>query len=76
MTENYPPSLISDGNSGSFFDQAFAMNARLLELGVEAKLVYYPKTFATLAHGYEDLGSDYAKITQDRMIEFMDAHCE
>ncbi len=76
VSENYPPSLISDGNSGSFFDQAFAMNARLLELGVESKLIYYPKTFATLAHGYEDLGSDYAKITQDRMIEFMNAHCE
>ncbi len=76
VTENYPPALISDGNSGSFFDQAFAMNARLLELGVECKLIYYPKTVATLSHGYEDLGSDYAKITQDRMIEFMDAHCE
>ena len=76
VTENYPPSLISDGNSGSFFDQAFAMNARLLELGVESKLVYYPKTVATLSHGYEDLGSDYAKITQDRMIEFMNEHCE
>ena len=76
VSENYPPSLISDGNSGSFFDQAFAMNARLLELGVECKLIYYPKTMATLAHGYEDLGSDYAKITQDRMIEFMNAHCE
>ena len=74
VTANYPPALISDGNSGSFFDQAFAMNARLLELGVDCKLVYYPKTVATLAHGYEDLGSDYAKITQDRMIEFMNAH--
>lgn len=76
VTANYPPSLISDGNSGSFFDQAFAMNARLLELGVECKLVYYPKTVATLAHGYEDLGSPYAKITQDRMIEFMNAHAQ
>lgn len=76
VSENYPPSLISDGNSGSFFDQAFAMNARLLELGVESKLIYYPKTVATLSHGYEDLGSDYAKITQDRMIEFMNSHCE
>ena len=76
VTENYPPSLISDGNSGSFFVQAFAMNARLLELGVECKLVYYPKTVATLSHGYEDLGSDYAKITQNRMIEFMNEHCE
>ena len=76
VSANYPPSLISDGNSGSFFDQAFAMNARLIELGVECKLIYYPKTVATLAHGYEDLGSDYAKITQDRMIEFMNAHAD
>ena len=76
VTANYPPSLISDGNSGSFFDQAFAMNARLLELGVECKLVYYPRTTAVLAHGYEDLGSPYAKITQDRMIEFMSAHAQ
>lgn len=76
VSVNYPPALISDGNSGSFFDQAFAMNARLVELGVESKLIYYPKTTATLSHGYEDLGSDYAKITQDRMIEFMNAHAE
>lgn len=76
VSANYPPALISDGNSGSFFDQAFAMNARLVELGVESKLIYYPKTVATLAHGYEDLGFDYAKITQDRMIEFMNAHAE
>ena len=76
VSANYPPALISDGNSGSFFDQAFAMNARLVELGVECKLIYYSKTVATLAHGYEDLGSPYAKITQDRMIEFMNAHCE
>ena len=76
VSADYPPALISDGNSGSFFDQAFAMNARLVELGVECKLIYYPKTVATLAHGYEDLGSPYAKITQDRMIEFMNAHAE
>ncbi len=76
VSENYPPSLISDGNTGSFFDQAFVMNARLIELGVESKLIYYPKTEATLSHGYEDLGSDYAKITQDRMIEFMNTHCK
>ena len=60
----------------AFFDQAFAMNARLLKLGAKSKLVYYSKTVATLSHGYEDLGSDYAKITQDRRIEFMNAHCE
>ncbi len=52
------------------------MNVRLVELGVECKLIYYPKTVATLAHGYEDLGSDYAKITQDRIIEFMNAYAD
>lgn len=35
------------------------MNACLVEPGVECKLIYYPKTVATLAHGHEDLGSDY-----------------
>ena len=74
VSVNFPPSLISDGNSGSFFDQAFMMNARLVELGVDCKLIYYPKSVAILAHGYEDLGSPYAKITQDRMIEFMNEH--
>ena len=29
-----------------------------------------------VAQKYEDLGSDYTKITQDRMIEFMNEHCE
>ncbi len=75
VSENFPLSLISDGNSGSFFDQTFAVNARLLELGVESKLIYYLKTVAILAHGYEDLGSDFVKITQNRMIEFMNDHC-
>lgn len=74
VSVNFPPSLISDGNSGSFFEQAFMMNARLIELGVDCKLIYYPKAVTILAHGYEDLGSPYAKITQDRMIEFMNEY--
>lgn len=74
VSVNFPPSLISDGNSGSFFDQTFMMNARLVELGVDCKLIYYPKTVGVLTHGYEDLGSPYAKITQDRMIEFMNEY--
>lgn len=74
VTAGFPPCVISDGNSGTFYEQAFAMNARLVELGVECKLIYYPKTVERLGHGYESLGSPYAKITQDRMLEFMNEH--
>ena len=76
VTTNFPPCVISDGNSGTFYEQAFAMNARLVELGVECKFIYYPKTVARLGHGYESLGSPCAKVTQERMLEFMNAHCE
>lgn len=74
VTADFPPCLISDGNSGSFFDQAFAMNGRCVELGVESELVYFPPSFGDLPHGYEDLGSDQARIVQDRMVEFMAEH--
>jgi len=76
VTANFPPCVVSDGNSGTFYEQAFAMNARLVELGVECKFIYYPKTVARLGHGYESLGSPCAKVTQERMLEFMNAHCE
>lgn len=74
VCKDFPPSLISDGNSGTFFDQAFAMNAKLTELGVETKFIYYPESVAVLGHGYEELGSDYSRITQQRMIEFMERY--
>ena len=76
VTAQFPPCVISDGNSGTFYEQAFAMNAKLVELGVECKLIYYPKTVARLGHGYESLGSSYAEVTQERMLEFMNAHAE
>ena len=76
VTSQFPPCIISDGNSGTFYEQAFAMNAKLVELGVECKFIYYPKSVARLGHGYESLGSSYAEITQERMLEFMNAHAE
>ena len=76
VTADFPPCVISDGNSGTFYEQAFAMNAKLVELGVGCKFIYYPKTVARLGHGYESLGSPCAKVTQERMLEFMNAHCE
>lgn len=76
VTAQFPPCVISDGNSGTFYEQALAMNAKLVELGVECKFIYYPKTVAILGHGYESLGSPYAEVTQERMLEFMKAHTE
>lgn len=74
VTATFPPSFISDGNSGSFFEQAFEMNSKLIELGVDVQFVYYPKSIAKLGHGYEESGSKYADITQQRMIEFMEKY--
>lgn len=74
VTAQFPPCVISDGNSGTFYEQSFTMNAKLVELGVDCKFIYYPKTVAILGHGYESLGSSYAEVTQERMLEFMKAH--
>ncbi len=42
VSANYPTALISDGNSGSFFDQAFAMNARLEGRSETNKAIDFP----------------------------------
>lgn len=53
VDENYCPSYISDGNSGTFYSQAEAFHARLDELGVTNQLNLYPKSVEVLGHGYE-----------------------
>lgn len=53
VDENYCPSYISDGNSGTFYSQAEAFHARLDELGVTNQLNLYPKSVEVLGHGFE-----------------------
>lgn len=53
VDENYCPSYISDGNSGTFYSQAEAFHVRLDELGVTNQLNLYPQSVEVLGHGYE-----------------------
>lgn len=76
VTENFPPSFISDGNTGSFGEQAFALNEKLTNLGVDAKLNYYSAEEAILHHGFEESGSEQAKETFKNMFDFLSRYVE
>lgn len=70
-TSAFPPSFISDGNNGTFYDQASDFSKRLTELGVKNELVLYPASEAKLGHGYETGDSPQAKTTKQRAIRFL-----
>ena len=70
-TADFPPSFISDGNNGTFYDQASDFSKRLTELGVKNELVLYPSSEAILGHGYETADSPQAKATKQRAIRFL-----
>lgn len=73
VTESFPATFISDGNSGTFFDQAFVLNARLIELGVDTELNYFPKnSYGPLGHGFEESGNEAAQITMEHMERFLE----
>ena len=53
VDEKYPPSYISDGNSGTFYSQAKELHERLNELGVKNVCTLYEKSQEVLGHGFE-----------------------
>ncbi len=70
-TSAFPPSFLSDGNSGSFYDQARAFSEKLTCLGVHNELLLYPFERAKLGHGYETTDSPQAVEAQQRAIDFL-----
>lgn len=71
MTAAFPPTFISDGNTGTFCDQAFDAYLKLKELGVDTEINYYPKNVAELTHGYEGNDNRYSEIMYDRLFDFL-----
>lgn len=71
VTAQYPPSFISDGNSGSFYDQARDLYHRLQTLSVQTALNICPKSEARLGHGYESFGDKYGLDNMEKMLEFL-----
>ena len=67
----FPPSFLSDGNTGSFYDQARSFSEKLTRLGVRNELLLHPIERVKLGHGYETADSPQAVETQQRAIDFL-----
>ena len=73
ITCNFPPTFLTDGNWGSFTDQAVDFKNCLDELGVHAELNLYPRSRALLLHGYETGKSACARDNRKQMLNFLDS---
>jgi len=72
VAKGFPPSFISDGNSGSFFDQAKDMAEKLNELNIPYQLNTYPKEEVVLDHGrFEQYSTQYGKENMEKTIDFV-----
>jgi len=74
VSADFVPSFISDGNSGTFTDQAVDMSELLTGYGIPNELCTFSKEEATLIHGYEESGSEFADKTFERMFEFLEEY--
>ncbi len=76
VTEQYPPSFISDGNSGSFYDQARDLYKKLQTISVQTELNIYPKSEVCLHHGYESFCDQYGLDNMEKMLVFLKQNLE
>lgn len=70
-TKNFPPTFVSDGNTGTFYSQAFDVSQKLSQLGIYHRLDYFSKDTATLNHGFEEANTPQAKESMQRMLLFL-----
>lgn len=71
VNKQFPPTYISDGNTGTFYDQAFDLSQKLSELGIYHQLDYHSKSDVTLTHGYQENNSPRARQSMDKMLKFL-----
>lgn len=73
ITGNFPPTFMSDGNTGTFNNQAKELAEKLTKLGVKHKLNLYSKSIGKLPHGFENEMSKYAKENLQIQMDFVDS---
>ncbi|MCP2040762.1 acetyl esterase/lipase [Neisseria sp. HSC-16F19] len=69
-TADFPPTFISDGNHGSFANQAELFARRLTELGVKNQLMILPISEGIFTHGFEESDSPQALKVIQKSFEF------
>ncbi|KAA8745370.1 alpha/beta hydrolase [Paenibacillus sp. UASWS1643] len=74
-TNNFPPTFISDGNTGTFADQAEDYYNRLKELGVKTDLYIPDIKEGAEGHGFmvQNIESKAAKTYLDRKFDFLES---
>lgn len=71
MTENFPTAYITDGNTGTFFDQAEKLAQKLEAYGTPYEYNFYPEP--ELGHGYDgDLTNPYAQDNLSKTLVFLE----
>lgn len=70
VTEDFPPCFISDANTASFSDQAYALKEKMDAFGIRNFLNIYPKNEVKLMHGFEYEDTIYAKENLKKTLEF------
>ena len=73
VTGDFPPTVIADGNTGTFPDQARDFADRLTRLGVAHELILPSRSEAELGHGYMAQDSWWTDDYNQRKIAFVDA---
>ena len=71
VTINFPRTYISDGNTGSFLDQAIDLHDRLDELGIENTFFHVDLSEGVTIHGYETSNTEYGIENMNKLLEFL-----
>lgn len=72
VTDRFPPSYISDGNSGTFYDQAFDLHEKMDSLGIVNEINWYPKSEAKLGHDFETQATSYSVENIELLLDFLE----
>ena len=74
LTSDMPPTFITDGNTGSFADQAIDYYNRLNELGVKANLYIPDINESVEVHGYmSNIDTKATQMYVEKRFEFLDS---
>jgi acetyl esterase/lipase len=71
VTAAFPPTFVTDGNTGSFPHQAGELAARLGELGVRHELLLHPRSEVRLGHGFMVQPSAWTDDYNRRKVAFL-----
>lgn len=75
LTDSFPPTYITDGNSSSFQDQGTAFKAKLEELSVPVKSLFFEESKQEITHEYQfDYSKSEAKECYSQTLSFIEQY--